>query len=91
LSPLQPGEKGYGGLGMDEKCACDLERIYSLQFQPGEMRGVRSSFEHLRLSLNQYARLCVWLDLVNLRDLWMPGIFFSLIGMHSTSDFLLLL
>jgi hypothetical protein len=83
LSPRQPGEQGYSGLGMDEKCSCDMERIYSLQFQPGEMRGVRSSYAHLRVSLSQYARLCVCLDLVSLKDLWMPGKVFSLLLEHS--------
>jgi hypothetical protein len=79
MAPRQPGEPGYVGIGVDETNNCDMARTWETQFQPSAGRGVRATYTHLKITLGQFSRLSVCLNLVPVRDLWRPGSLFRLL------------
>jgi hypothetical protein len=78
MSPRKPGEPGYAALPITEENNCDLKSIYDVRFACSISRGHPiTAYPNLKSTLGQFARLCVCLKIVELKELWKPGKLFS--------------
>jgi hypothetical protein len=78
LSVRKVGEPGYAALPLNERNNCDLQRIYEIRFGPAKGRGHPiAAYSNIKSTFGQFARLCVCLKLLDLKDVWKPGAIFG--------------
>jgi hypothetical protein len=77
LSARKAGEPGYAAFPVNESNNCDLRRIYEVRFAPAKGRGHPiAAYSNIKSTFGQFSRLCVCLQLLDIRDVWKPGAIF---------------
>ena len=77
LSARKAGEPGYAALPVNERNNCDLRRIYDVRYAPAKGRGHPiAAYANVKSTFGQFSRLCVCLQLLDIKDVWKPGAIF---------------